>query len=127
MADSKQVRDDVAKIINPYAFMPDNSGDDLVASIVREDMAHAFRQADRIIDLLSKRSALIPDEPKRAVLDIRLPKYGTCQQCGTHNNLGKTEDGSMICGSCADGNYLADWIDYARALRRNLTAIAEPK
>ncbi|MDE1158422.1 MAG: hypothetical protein PW791_09115, partial [Neorhizobium sp.] len=33
----------------------------------------------------------------------------------------RAEDESLICSSCADANYLAEWIDYGREMRRRVS------
>lgn len=49
---TEAMRDEIATIVNPYAFVPDSSGDDLIADIVRQDKEHAYRQTDRILALV---------------------------------------------------------------------------
>ncbi|MBD9540151.1 zinc ribbon domain-containing protein [Ensifer sp. ENS04] len=120
------MRETIANIIDPHSFLPDNSGDDLIAEMVRQGKSLALRKADRVIEALLAQQVKdhLPTEPKRAKLDASEMKFGTCPQCGTRNNLARSEDDNLICGSCADGNYLAEWIDYGRSLR--LLAAPQP-
>jgi hypothetical protein len=113
----KPVRETVARMVDPYSFMPDNSGDDLIGEMVRNGRDDALRKADRIISAVLSADTMTLQEPKRPNLDASNMKFGNCHQCGVRDNLGMTEDNALICGSCADANHLADWIDYARALR----------
>lgn len=120
------MRDIIANIIDPHSFLPDNSGDDLIAEMVRQGKQDALRKADRVIAAITTPSPGLPEEPKRSPLDGREMKFGYCHQCGTRQNLGRTGDDTFICGSCSDANYLAEWIDYARGLRRSIAPSPAP-
>lgn len=44
--------DDIAKIIDPHSFLPDNSGDDLIGEMVKNGMEDARSKARRILSAL---------------------------------------------------------------------------
>lgn len=46
-------REAIARIIDPHSFLPDNSGDDLTAEMIRQGKDLAFSKADRIIAALA--------------------------------------------------------------------------
>lgn len=68
----------------------------------------------------------LPDEPKRKWLDRTEFKFGECEECGQRRNLGRAEYGAFICGSCADEQYAAEILDYARELRNLLQSPPQP-
>jgi hypothetical protein len=68
----------------------------------------------------------IPDEPVRVRLDSSEMKFGECDFCYQRKNLGSDAHGDLMCGSCADANYLGEMTAYARQLRAMLSAAPQP-
>ncbi|WP_241025649.1 hypothetical protein [Burkholderia sp. Tr-20390] len=75
--------------------------------------------------ILAKQSALrtvaLPDAPVRPEYDADAVRFGECDHCNKRSNI-RPHDGAMICGSCADADYLTAWIDHAEQLRALLAA-----
>ncbi|MCA7985203.1 hypothetical protein [Burkholderia vietnamiensis] len=75
--------------------------------------------------ILAKQSTLrtieLPAAPVRPDYDADAVRFGECDHCNKRSHI-RPHDGAMICGSCADADYLTAWIDYAEQLRAILAA-----
>ncbi|WP_232348199.1 hypothetical protein [Burkholderia pseudomallei] len=67
------------------------------------------------------RADALPIAPVRPEYDVDAVRFGECDHCNKRSHI-RPHDGAMICGSCADADYLTAWIDYAEQLRAILAA-----
>lgn len=67
--------------------------------------------------------AAVPSEPVRPIYDSAAVRFGACEWCDRRANI-HPHDGGMICGSCADAEYLSSWKEYAGQLLKLLVASA---